>query len=47
MLLAILPESGSSLRPLPRTTVYSTVPGLTITTDPQRYTCLEPRHRYI
>ncbi len=47
MLLAILPESGSSLRPLPFTTVYITVLGLTITTDPQGYTSLEPRHRYI
>ena len=47
MLLAILPESGSSLQPLPLTAVYITVSGLTITTDPQRYACLEPRHRYI
>jgi uncharacterized protein len=29
------------------TTVYITVPDLTITTDPQRYTCLEPNRSYI
>ena len=28
------------------TTVYITVPDLTITTDPQRYTCLEPNRSY-
>jgi hypothetical protein len=27
-------------------TVYILVPGLTMTTDPQRYTCLEPLKRY-
>jgi uncharacterized protein len=27
-------------------TVYIVAPALTITTDPQRYTCLEPRKRY-
>jgi hypothetical protein len=28
------------------TTVYILVPALTLMTDPQRYTCLEPRKRY-
>jgi hypothetical protein len=27
-------------------TVYILAPALTLTTDPQRYTCLEPRRRY-
>jgi len=27
-------------------TVYILVPALTITTDPQRYTCIEPLKRY-